>query len=104
MIKKAVKAYNTNSGQWYAISDVQYPDKVTFEECADIESPLWDGLENVDPCQVPRSIKKHLIDLFHMSERCQEEVTMLNDEMSNCVTFFSMPRPTKQLECFVKIR
>lgn len=88
-IKNAVKVYNGNAEQWSRISDRQYPDAITFEECVASESKLWNSLENVESNDVPRSVKRHLIDLFHLRQRCEEEVVMLQEEMDNCLTHFS---------------
>ena len=63
-IKNAV-----NAGQWSNVTDSEHPSSITFEECVSNESSLWRDQENVESNEVPKLVKRHLVDLFHLQKK-----------------------------------
>ena len=80
LLKKCMQNYNSLGGQ-----------PITFENVKDPCGPLYSAsspaalLPTADP--VPQSIKKQLIDLFCLQERCKEEVELLKKEMIQLMSY-----------------
>lgn len=97
-VKQLVKEYErpqTSTGS-------KYPSKVLVEDALDINSSMWRTIDSeVDlPSSVPYCVKRQLIDLVHINNRCNEEISIIKEEMRRIVKFYE--RKIEGLEMWSK--
>ncbi|KAK2555124.1 hypothetical protein P5673_023094 [Acropora cervicornis] len=85
-VKQLVKEYvrsQTSIGS-------KYPSKILVEDALDINSSMWLSIDSeVDlPSSVPYCVKRQLIDLIHINNRCDEELDIIKEEMGQIVKFY----------------
>lgn len=68
----------------------KYPLKVLVEDALDINSSMWLSIDSeVDlPSSLPYCVKRQLIDLIHINNRCNEELDIIKEEMGQIVKFY----------------
>ncbi|XP_068739812.1 uncharacterized protein [Montipora capricornis] len=92
-VKQLVKEYErpqTSTGS-------KYPSKVLVEGALDVDSSMW---RTIDPSSVPYCDKRQLIDLVHINNRCNEEVSIIQEEMRRILKFYE--RKIEGLEMWSK--
>ena len=97
-VKQLVKEYErpqTSTGS-------KYPSKVLVEDALDINSSMWRTIDSeVDlPSSVPYCVKRQLIDLVHINNRCNEEISIIQEEMRRILKFYE--RKIEGLEMWSK--
>lgn len=72
------------------------------EDALDINSSMWLSIDSeVDlPSLVPYCLKRQLIDLIHINNRCNEELDIIKEEMGQIVKFYE--GKLKRLEMWSK--
>lgn len=95
MLKKALLQYNSDLSGLCCIS---------WAEAVDLSSSFYhDGLY-CDNSTVPIVVKSQAVQLHHRISRCEEEITRLKTDMSNCVDHYVdlyeyLTRCTERLQC-----
>lgn len=71
--------------------DSKYPSSVTFEEITDLNSSIWNCLEEDVECNspVPYYVRRKIVDFQHIIHRCTEEVKLIKEEMARVIRFYS---------------
>ncbi|CAB3984206.1 Hypothetical predicted protein [Paramuricea clavata] len=87
-IKKLVKQYGRKITEHM---HSKYPPSVTFEEITDLNSTIWNCLEEEIECNspVPYYIRHKIVDFQHIIHRCTEEVKLIKEEMTRVIRFYS---------------
>lgn len=72
-------------------ADSKYPSSVTFEEVTDLNSTIWNCLEEEIEYNspVPYYIRRKIVDFQHLINRCNEEVQLIKEEMTRVICFYS---------------
>ena len=87
-IKKMVKEHGKKITEH---AEPKYPTNITFEEVTNLNSAIWNHLEekiNADS-PVPYYICRKIVDFSHIINRCTEEIGFIKEEMSRVIKYYS---------------
>jgi hypothetical protein len=88
-IKVSVEKYNASLSSWKEKVDGM-PEPLKFDDVKDPQCSIFADFRGNSSNQdgVPFSVKRNVIDLYHLIERCKEEVSYLNMEIVRLVKYY----------------
>ena len=88
-IKKLVKEYGKKITE---NQQSRYPANITFEEITDLNSTIWNYLEEELDAEspVPYYIRRKIVDFHHIIHRCTEEFQLIKEEMARVIDYYRL--------------
>jgi hypothetical protein len=90
-LKVAVEKYNASLASWRDHVE-GLPSCLNFDDVKDPESSIYQDFKSDANEQVPFSIKRTVIDLHHVTERCKEEMQLVDIEIARLVKYHTKKR------------
>lgn len=93
-ITKATKLVTTSIEEYNKLecsAACSLPRTLTFDTVKDPDSDVWLEVNAPEESRtaIPATIRRKAVDLYHLMDRCREEITLLQSEMINILDHFT---------------